>query len=205
MTQLDVSLTDYALAVECVCLTWWVAQMHPEHPGRGWPFVLFFASVAIAAAAGGTVHGFFLNEDSMGHKILWPMTLIMMGMTAVSGVYIGCGLVCSPSNATLIERGALAVFAVYTFVVLFVRHDFLIAILGYLPALAFVGAGFLSAYLRGMGRGFLLGLLGVCTMFLAAAAQQAKLGLSERYFGYNAVYHLLQAVALLMVAFAARG
>jgi hypothetical protein len=204
MTQPDVSLTDYGLAVECACLTWCVSQMRPAHPQLECPFVVFFCSVAIAAAAGGTVHGFFLDETSIGHRILWPLTLIMMGVTAVSGVYIGCGLLCSASSAMSIERVALAVFAGYALIVFFVRRDFLIAILGYLPALAFMGVGFLSAYLKGMGHGFLLGSLGVCTMFLSAATQQAKLGISERYFGYNAVYHLLQAVALLLVAFAAR-
>ncbi len=41
-------------------------------------------------------------------------------------------------------------------------------------------------------------------MLLAAAAQQAKIGINPRFFDHNALYHLLQAVALFMVFLAAR-
>jgi len=48
--------------------------------------------IALAAAAGGTVHGFFLNESSLGYRILWPFTLVVMGITALAGVHIGTAL-----------------------------------------------------------------------------------------------------------------
>jgi hypothetical protein len=41
-------------------------------------------------------------------------------------------------------------------------------------------------------------------MLFAAAAQQAELGINPHYFNYNAVYHVLQAVALFMLLLAAR-
>ena len=204
MTQIDVSLTDYGLAVECVCFTCLMARSRAGNSSLPVVFMLFFFSIAIAAAAGGTVHGFFLDESSLGYRILWPSTLVVMGVTALSGVHIATALHFSRSKAVQINRIALTAFITYFAIVLFIRRDFLIAILGYLPALVFVGVAFLLSYLRQRKLGFLIGFLGVCTMFFAAAAQQAKLGIDPRYFNHNALYHALQALALFMVFLAAR-
>ena len=201
---MDVSLTDYGLAAECVCFAYLMARIRTRTSSLPAVFVLFFFSIAIAAAAGGTVHGFFLDESSLGYKILWPFTLIVMGITALSGVHIGTALQVSRSRAVYINRVGLAVFLAYIVVVLFIRRDFLIAILDYLPALLFIGGAFLLAHLRQKKPAFLIGFLGVCTMLFAAAAQQAKVGIDPRYFDHNALYHVLQAIALFMVFLAAR-
>jgi len=203
MTQVDVSLTDYGLAAECVCFTYLFARLRTTASSLPFTFMAFFSSIALAAAAGGTVHGFFLDERSLGYRILWPFTLIVMGITALSGVHIGTALQFSPSKAVYINRAALAVFMAYVSVVLFIRRDFLIAILDYLPPLIFIGGAFLLAHRRQKKPAFLIGFLGVCMMLFAAAAQQAKLGIHPRYFDHNALYHVLQAVALFMVFLAA--
>ncbi len=129
-----------------------------------------------------------------------------MGITGLSGVHIGTALQFSRTTRHYINRiaFALAFFLAYIVVVLFVRRDFLVAIIDYLPALAFMGGGFLFAYRRRRRPPFLVGFLGICLMLFAAAAQQAKLGIDPRYFDHNALYHLLQAIALFMVFLAAR-
>jgi hypothetical protein len=204
MTQVDVSLTDYGLAAECACFTYLIARLRTRASSLPEVFMAFFFSIAIAAAAGGTVHGFFLDERSLGYRILWPFTLIVMGITALSGVHVGTALQFSRSTAIYINRVALAVFLAYFVIVLFIRRDFLIAILDYLPALIFVGEAFLFTHRRQKKPALLIGFLGVCTMLFAAAAQQAKLGIDPRYFDHNALYHVLQAIALFMVFLAAR-
>ena len=204
MTQLDVSLTDYGLAAECICFSYVIACRRTGARTFLSQFITFFLSIAVAAAAGGTVHGFFLNEKSLGYQILWPFTLIVIGITALSGVQIGVALQFSGSAAVYINRFALALFLAYIVIVVFVRKDFLVAIIDYVPALTIVGGGFLLAYRRRKRRPLLVGFLGICLMLFAAAAQQAKLGIHPRYFDHNALYHLLQAIALFMVFLAAR-
>jgi len=172
MTQVDVSLTDYALTVECA---WFACRMARLRTAK-----------------------------SSFRLVLWPFTLIVMGITALSGVHIAAALQFSRPIAVYINRVALAVFLAYIVVVLFIRRDFLVAILGYLPALIFVGEAFLLAHLRNKKPAFLVGFLGVCVMLFAAATQQAKLGIDPRYFDHNALYHFLQAIALFMVFLAAR-
>jgi hypothetical protein len=204
MTQLDVSLTDYGVAAECVCFSYLTARRPPGAFKFKSQFITFFLSVAVAAAAGGTVHGFFLNERSFEHLTLWPFTLIVIGVTALTGVQIGVALQFSGTTAAYINRFALVLFLAYIVVVLFVREDFLVAVVDYLPALALMGSGFLLAYRRLRRPPLLVGFLGFCLMLFAAAAQQAKLGIDPRYFDHNALYHLLQAIALFMVFLAAQ-
>jgi hypothetical protein len=204
MTQMDVSLTDYGLAAECVCFTYMMARICRRPSSLAAAFMAFFFSIAVAAAAGGTVHGFFLNASSLGYRILWPFTLIVIGITALSSVYLGTALLFSRRTANHINRVAFAVFSAYSFTVLFVRRDFLIAILGYLPGLVFIGGAFLLSHRRQRKAGFLVGFLGVCIMLFAAAAQQARVGIDPRYFDHNALYHVLQAIALFMIFLAAR-
>jgi len=187
-----------------MCFAYLIGRLRTGASLLSGAFVVFFFSIAMAAAAGGTVHGFFLDESSLGYRILWPFTLIVMGITAVPGVHIGTALHFSHSTAVFINRVALAVFVTYFAIVLFIRRDFLIAILDYLPALLFVGGAFLLAHLRQKKPAFLIGFLGVCMMLFAAAAQQAKVGIDPRYFDHNALYHVLQAIALFMVFLAAR-
>jgi hypothetical protein len=200
MTQLDVSLTDYGLAAECAWFSYLMARLRTVH-ASSLPllFTAFFFSIAIAAAAGGTVHGFFLDESSGGHRILWPFTLIVVGITALLGVQNGAALQLSGSAATHIDRGALAIFMAYCVLVLFVRRDFRVAILSYVPALVFLGVTFLLAYRRRNQPKLLIGFIGICTMLFAAVAQQAKIGINPVYFDHNALYHVLQGVALFMV------
>jgi hypothetical protein len=203
MTQLDVSLTDYGLAFECTYFACRIAQLAGSSALRR-TFAVFFLSIAIAAAAGGTVHGFFLDESSLGFRILWPLTLIAIGITALSGIQIGTALQFSRSTALLINRIGLAIFLAYILIVLFIRRDFLIAILDYLPALLFLGVAFMRAFRRDKRPAFLIGFFGICLMFVSAAAQQAQIGIHPLYFNHNALYHLLQAIALFMLFHAAR-
>jgi hypothetical protein len=83
MTEPDVALTDYGLAIECALFSYLLYRRGGQQPLRGW-FVLFFASTGLAAFTGGTVHGFFLDVETKGYAILWPLTLVAIGITALS-------------------------------------------------------------------------------------------------------------------------
>ncbi len=205
MTQVDVTLTDYALALECAIFTFLLAPLRKSAPLVISWFMVFFSSIALAALAGGMVHGFFADTSSLGYRILWPLTMVLVGVTALSGVHIGTALQFTASTARHINRAAAGVFVVYCIVVLWISSDFLVAILDYLPAVVFVGVVFLLGYCRQERPSLLLGFFGICIMLLASGAQQAQIGISPRYFNYNSVYHSLQAIALFLIFIAARG
>jgi hypothetical protein len=204
MTEVDVSLTDYAIAAECALFTYLLAALRGPNSSLAFPFTAFFVSIALAAIAGGTVHGFFLDERSLGHKVLWPFTLLSLGATALAGVLVGTALLFPPATGRLIDVAGLLAYVAYVIVVLFIRRDFVVAIVGYLPSLIFLAMAFLVVYARVGKAALLIGFLGICTMLIAAGLQQAKWGIHPRRFNHNAVYHVLQGLALWMIFVAAR-
>lgn len=204
MTELGVTLTDYGLVCECVVFSCLLAPFRKTASSIPIWFMVFFSSIAVAALTGGTVHGFFPDISSVGYRILWPATLIAIGVTALAGIRIGIALQFADPVAGLIALAAYVAFVLYGIVVLFISSEFVVAILGYLPMVCFLGWAFFAAYRRHRRQAYLIGFLGVCTTLVAAVVQQAKHGIDPRYFNHNVVYHVLQAAGLFMVFIAAR-
>ncbi len=200
----DIALTDYGLTAECAAFSYLLAR----RGGRGQPlrrrFVLFFGSAAAAALTGGTVHGFFPDPETAGARLLWAATLLAAGITALAAWGAGARIQFSTAVARWIERAALLAFAGYVALVAAGVQTFAVVIANYLPAAAFLLVVLLLAYRRTSARPLLLASLGLGATFLAAAIQGARLGLHPVYFNHNALYHAVQAGALLLLFLGAR-
>lgn len=198
MMEPDVTLTDYALALEGV-LFLVLLRRGQARPGRlrSW-FSLFFASVSAASLCGGTVHGFFLDEQTLGYAILWPTTLLAIGVTALSAWTIGAKLLFSRRVARWVIVAAVVQFAFYSVVVLFRTEEFWVAILDNLPAVLFLLIALGLAYRREKHRSLLLAAGGLALTLVAALLQQLGVGIHPVHFNHNALYHGLQAVALFL-------
>jgi hypothetical protein len=196
----DVTLTDYGIALECGALAWLVCR---REGSDGW-FTWFFLATGTAALLGGTVHGFLSDKQSLWYVAAWDGTLLAIGLAALSGWAVGANMLFSPGPAARIVRAAATVYLFYTVVVIFVRNEFVVAILHYLPAAIFMLSAFVMAYRRSQRQVCLVGALGMILTFVAAGVQQAGIGLHPRYFNHNALYHLIQAVALVLIYRVAR-
>jgi hypothetical protein len=205
MTEPDVALTDYALALECAIFTWLVRQ-RPERSCDLYPWrVLFFASASAAPLFGGTVHGFFLDNESVGHAVLWPLSLLAIGVTALSCWAIGARLILHTQVARWVVRAAFLQLPVYVGVVLIVNDAFWVAIAEYLPAALFLLIAFALVSRRGGPASASLGVWGLALSFVAAVLQQLRIAVHPVYFNHNALYHVVQAVALLLLYICFRG
>jgi len=204
MSEPDVTLTDYGLAIECaVLLLLLLRRGDPQEPLRIW-FAVFFASIGLAALAGGTVHGFFPGEETLGRAILWPTALIAIGLTALAGWAIGARLLFAPGPARLIWVIAAIGFVGYCMVVVFIKRTFTVAVMNYVPAVLFLAMAFTAVYAGSRAPELLFGVGGLVLTLVAAGLQQLKIGLHPVYFNHNALYHLIQALALLMIFKGAR-
>lgn len=204
MTEPDVALTDYGLALECALFAFLIYRQESGYPLRV-SLSLFFASTAVASFTGGTVHGFFLDEQTLGYRILWPGTLIFIGVTTVAAWTIGSTILFSPRIARWIFAAAAAEFAVYSLAVLFLTPEFWLAIAAYLPAAIFLLVALsLAYYRRPQERKLLIGILGLALTLAGVFVQQAGIAIHPVYFNHNALYHLIQGVALFMIFLAAR-
>jgi hypothetical protein len=166
--------------------------------------MLFFGALVIAPLAGGTVHGFFLDTDSMGHRVLWPVTLIAIGFAATGAWMIGAWLQFSATIARWIARVMAAALTIYALVILFVLQSFVVAILFYLPAATFLLAVFGLRYARTRERAALVASLGMLLTFAASGVQIGRVAIHPTYFNHNALYHVIQAVALGLLYVALR-
>jgi hypothetical protein len=202
MTEVDVALTDYGLVVEGAVLAWLVAR-RPAHAGRSW-FVLFFAAIAVGALAGGTVHGFFLEPASLGQRLLWPIALLAVGVTAWAAWSAGAAVGFSPPVARGIAVAAALQFLFYAAMVLLVTQDFSVAIAEYVPAALFLLAVFAWAGTRPGGRRALPGVAGLVLTLLASGVQYFRVAPHPVYLNHNALYHVLQGLALALIYLGAR-
>lgn len=204
ITEPDVTLTDYGLAIECALFAYLLYRPRDRNsPLRTW-FALFFGSIGLAALIGGTVHGFFLDEESIGYRILWPATLIASGLAALSTWVVAACIQFPKVIARWILFIAAVEFASYSVLVLLVTQEFWIAIVNYLPATMFLLVVFSREYLGGRQSQLLVGTVGLLFTFVAAGVQQGRVALHPVYFNHNALYHLIQAVALFMIFWTAR-
>jgi hypothetical protein len=202
MTEPDVALTDYVLAIECAVFVFLLCN-RKQSPLRLW-FILFFASIGAAALLGGTVHGFFPDRASTGFRLLWPITLVAVGLTAMSAWMIGARLGLSGNIARFVRLFAALDFAVYSLLVLFVTRGFALVVINYLPAAVFLLIVFHRLYGRRKTPDLLAGLYGLLLTFVAAGVQAGGFTVHPVYLSHNALYHVIQAVALFLIFRAAR-
>lgn len=199
MTEPDVTLTDYVLALESLLFVVVLHRSKARNRALRLWFTVFFASVSAASLFGGTVHGFFLDEHSLGQAILWPATLLAIGLVALSFWVIGARLLFSRRVTNWVTVAAVAQFVLYGVAVVSLTSEFWFAILGYLPAALFLLSSLLVTYRREKHMSVLLAVSGVVLTIVGAFLQQLEVGIHPAYFNHNAVYHMLQAVALFLI------
>jgi hypothetical protein len=86
-----------------------------------------------------------------------------------------------------------------------VNDSFGIAIAHYLPATLFLLFAFALLYGRGRRSAMLAGVIGMVLTLVAAYVQQRRIAVHPVYFNHNALYHLVQAIALALLFMASRG
>jgi hypothetical protein len=200
-----VALTDFALAIECAVFVLLLSRGDAsDRTLRLW-FVVFFASAALASLLGGSVHGFFHDKSSDGRRILWQATLLAILFTGLAAWNIGAGILLTARNATLVRRFAILQLVIFSFVVMFVKHEFFIAIIAYLPATLFLLIGLIAGYRSRRLPALRWGIAGLGLTFLAAAVQRLNIAIHPHYFDHNALYHVIQGAGLWMIFLGARG
>lgn len=202
MTEPDVTLTDFALALECAIFALLVARTSSPPMRRWW--VVFFGGIAISALCGGLVHGYFSDESTTEWALAWRTTLLAIGVTSMATWSLGAYLQQGDRLGAAVRRAAVWIFAVYAIIVLTVSTSFFVAVLMYLPATLFMLVAIVDAYRRSPTRAEAYGIAGLVLTLIAAAIQQFRIPIHPLYFNHNALYHAVQAIALLLIFLAAR-
>ena len=206
MTLLEpaVSLTDLGLAVGNTAFAVLLARQSTSHRTmRGW-WLLFFASLALAALLGFVTHGFFADKTFPLYRQLWGATLMSIGFMALAATALAALLMFDTRVANRIVWGATSLLVPYSVAVIAGYHHFGLAIAAYTPATIFLLSAFVVQSRIHSASYWLVGIAGLVLTAVAAAIQQLGVGLHPVHFNHNALYHVIQAPALWMLFLTAR-
>jgi hypothetical protein len=157
-------------------------------------------SLASAAFWGAVFHAFFPEETATtAGFIAWIPVALSILVAAVTMLDLALRLL-APRLPSAGRRAILGVYsAAYIAVLLLVDESFAGIVRFYGPALLLflVGAGLHAIESRGSGWGSISA--GLLISSLAALLQQAEVSLHPDYLDHNAVYHVLQAIALVFL------
>lgn len=186
-------LTDYALAG----VAGWAGLRllrRRESQGSRSAWALAFAALALAAAVGGSYHGFAPLLPAGALFLLWKLTVLAAGLASF-GMLAGSALAVAAGG---LRRGLLvfaaAKFALYAGWML--THDDFIYVIAD-SGVSVLGVAALHAWQawRNSDRASAWVLGGVAISLLAAAVQASGFAL-HRHFNHNDLYHLVQIAAV---------
>jgi fucose 4-O-acetylase-like acetyltransferase len=192
--EADVALTDWLLAAECAVFALLLMRYRASRLQA--LCVSFFCALAAGSVLGGAYHAFFpLKTATMGGWAVWMGTMLSLGVTSVILLTLSASLL-KPRWARPALVTGLLLLCGYAYWIMTIDHRFLIAIAFYAPMLALFMAALMVRFIRTKDVWLLPAADAVITMFVAAVLQQFEIGLHPVYFNHNALYHLLQGLAL---------
>lgn len=194
----DVVFTDLGLALLGAWLAWRLVSAGGRGVlGRG-PGLLM-AGLASAAFWGAIFHAFFpLNTETRPGFIAWIPVSLSIVVTAATLLELGLRALVPRLDRRTRRRFVVAYAAAFAAVVLLVDESFTSIVRFYVPALLVFLFGAAARAIR-TGDGWTWIALGLALSAGAALLQQLRVALHPVYFDHNALYHLVQAAALILL------
>lgn len=199
MTDPDTTFTDFLLAAVAAGLAVW-AYSQPFGGAHGG----LFAALALAALTGGIWHGWFAGQERGGRGgAIWLATLLAVGGANTALWMIVADML--PGIGTFLAALAVAQFALFAVLVVFIARRFWLTSAFGLPAvLAVLAAHGLALSNGGLGGparpGLWFAVAGLTLALLGAIAQFRRIGFHRIRLGHNGVYHMVETVALILMA-----
>lgn len=195
LAEPDVALTDFTLCLLGIFFAYRLNAKGGRAAGCG-DAIGFFLALAAASFLGGLVHGFFAVDGTTGNTLLWTLTMLVMGVVSLFSWRLA-GVVLRIKNGLYKHAGSL-LFAVYAGTIVFVRKDFVVALIALGITSVLLLAGFVFKLLRERRGAWLYGIAAIVLNALASVLQQLGVGLHPVYFNHNALYHVIGAIALVL-------
>jgi len=198
----DVVYTDLGLAVLGAYLAW---RLWRERSGMARAGAVIMGALASAAFFGAVFHAFFpSNTETRAGFYAWiPVSLSIM---VVSCTLLALGLrVLVPGLGKNVRQLLVAAYcATFAYVVLFVDESYGTIVRFYAPTLILFLIAAVREALRQQTRAWWLLAAAFALSIVAALLQQMKVALHPVYFDHNALYHVLQGIALVLLYFGFR-
>lgn len=196
--EADVALTDVGLAA---LGGWFARRLWRRRAGCTLRYdgALIMAALAAAALFGAIFHAFFPAKTSTrpGFLMWMPVAASIAAASAMMLTVSARRLLQISDSTRRLLVGAYA--AVFMIVVLFVSESYGTIVAFYGPALVLLLAVSVREAARGVDPAWRQLSTGLALSVIAALLQQARVILHPVYFDHNALYHVVQGVALVLI------
>lgn len=197
--EADVALTDAALAALGGAFALRLARRVPSSPVRRYGQSML-AGLAAAALLGAVFHAFFpLKTATIAGRFLWAGVATTIALTAAAMLLLAAHLL-RPGPVPNARRTAVLAYVVM-FVVYATSGDqsYGRIVLFYAPVLAALVVASVRTAVRLRARAWWVTVAGLVLSVAAAGVQQARVVVHPQWFDHNALYHVVQAVALVLI------
>ena len=195
----DVAGTDVALALLAAYLGW---RLWRDAGGRRLQRTgaVLLAALASAAAWGALFHAFFpAGTTTLPGSLAWKPVALSIVLAAATMLDLGLGLLL-PRLAPGLRRSVVLAYAIaFAAVVILLDDSFTSIVRFYVPTLILLLLASARQSVRSQSVGWRLVLTGLLLSAGAAVLQQARVTVHPVYFDHNAVYHLVQTIAVVFL------
>jgi hypothetical protein len=195
----DVVVTDLALALLGAVLAWRLAR-DPRKPFLTSAGITIMVALASAAFFGAVFHAFFPG-DTTSRAAFLAWIPVSLSIVVVSGTLLALGLwVLLPQLSRPVRRVLLTGYSIaFAFVVVFVDESYEMIVRFYAPTLVLFLVAALREAIRRRDAGWRLLAIAFAMSIAAAFVQQARIALHPQVFDHNALYHVIQGAALVVL------
>ena len=195
----DVVFTDLGLAILAAYLGWrlWTASGIGSLARAG---AVLLGGLASAAFWGAIFHAFFpADTATLPGFIAWIPVAVSIIVAGATMLELGLRFLV-PALPAPVRRSIVATYAAgFAVVVLLLDESFTSIVRFYLPPLILLLAAAGHQAIRGRNAGWTRIALGLIISVGAALLQQAEVSIHSLYFDHNAVYHVVQSVAIVFL------
>jgi hypothetical protein len=200
----DVVFTDLGLAILGAYLGWrlWSAPGRDALLRTG---AILMGGLASAALWGAVFHAFFPAGTATPFGFLAWVPVVLSVVVAASAMLDLSLRLLLPRLQLRVRRSLVMAYAVGFAVVGLLGHEsFSSIVYFYTPALVLLLIAAGHRAIRGRDTGWALIAIGLIMSAGAAVLQQARVAVHPIYFNHNAVYHVVQGIALVFLYFGYR-
>jgi hypothetical protein len=197
----DVVLTDLALALLAGYLArrLWTIPGDNRLPRAG---TLLLGALASAAFWGAIFHGFFpAGTATLSGALAWSP--VVLSIVVAASVLLALALrILAPQLSWHVRKYLVRTYAIaFAAVALLLDHSFTGIVYFYVPALFLLLVAAWRQAIGSRSAGWTLIATGLLLSGVAAILQQARIAIHPVYFDHNAVYHVVQSIAVLLLYF----
>lgn len=203
--EFDVAATDFLLFVEALVLSVMLTRQRTPRPLLKTLAIALFVLLGASSLLGAAFHAFFpAKTASTGGYIVWMATGLSIAMTASVVWSLNAQLMQPGALTRVVNRLVPVYFATFATVLFFVSHAFATIISLYATAVVVLAGIACRNWMATRAREWRNLSISTALSFAAAGVQVGKIDLHPAWFNFNALYHLVQGVALVFLFLALR-